>query len=244
MNIVICEDELFFQTDLKEKIAGSLLNANGAVKSVKCYSSAEDFLYDWESGEARCDLLFMDIYLSGETGYAAAERIRQSDDEMIIVFVTSSEDFLIKGYRVGAYRYLLKPVKQEEVDECLAYARKRAGEEKKALWVNKDGIMVRIEQDAVVYVESIGHKICMHMEDGSVCEYVHGGSLSDVEAALKSSGFMRCHKSFIINPRYVTGYRSDLVMLKDQPLFIAIGRKYRKEVLEVLNGYMLSQMPL
>lgn len=59
------------------------------------------------------DILFLDILMPGENGIETAKEIRQYDNNMKIIFLTSSPEFAVQSYTVGAYFYQLKPVWEE-----------------------------------------------------------------------------------------------------------------------------------
>lgn len=59
------------------------------------------------------DISFLDILMPGENGIETAKEIRQYDNNMKIIFLTSSPEFAVQSYTVGAYFYQLKPVWEE-----------------------------------------------------------------------------------------------------------------------------------
>ena len=63
-----------------------------------------------ENYRADYDFLLMDIELPLLSGMSAAEEIRKRDADVGIIFVTNSTQYAIRGYRVGALDYLVKPV--------------------------------------------------------------------------------------------------------------------------------------
>ena len=78
--------------------------------SISTFPSAEKFLEVFDPG--RFDLLLLDIYMEDMTGMEAAEAVRLKDDRVPIVFLTTSQDHLLEGYRVFASGYLMKPLRE------------------------------------------------------------------------------------------------------------------------------------
>ncbi len=72
------------------------------------FSSGEDFLGAFTPG--KYDLIFLDIYMDGITGMETAKRIRQTDHDCRIIFITISPEFAVESYNVNASFYLLKPI--------------------------------------------------------------------------------------------------------------------------------------
>lgn len=73
------------------------------------FRSPLDLLAAIESG-ARYDILLLDVLMPAEDGITAAKEIRQYDKTVHIIFLTSSTEFAVESYVVGAYFYLLKPI--------------------------------------------------------------------------------------------------------------------------------------
>ena len=77
------------------------------------FSSGEDFLGAFTPG--KYDLIFLDIYMDGITGMETAKRIRQTDHDCRIIFITTSPEFAVESYNVNASFYLLKPIGKDGV---------------------------------------------------------------------------------------------------------------------------------
>lgn len=122
---------------------------------------------------------------------------------MKIIFLTSSAEFAVQSYTVGAYYYQLKPIREETffqlmdsvIDEC------RRAEEQSLLLRCKNGIS-RIRLDKLEYCEIIGRALLFHMANGQVLE--SAGSLDKLTAELEGYGnFLRPHRSFLVNMDYI-----------------------------------------
>lgn len=73
------------------------------------YTKPMELLADIEAG-VRFDVLFLDVLMPGINGINAAREIRRYDTAVQIIFVTSSSEFAVQSYVVGAYYYQLKPI--------------------------------------------------------------------------------------------------------------------------------------
>lgn len=92
------------------------------------YTKPMELLADIEAG-VRFDVLFLDVLMPGINGINAAREIRRYDTAVQIIFVTSSSEFAVQSYVVGAYYYQLKPIWKDSffrlTDAVLAECRKR-----------------------------------------------------------------------------------------------------------------------
>lgn len=166
------------------------------------FRSPLELLAEMEKG-LRPDVLVLDIIMPGESGLSAAREIRQFDSDVKIIFLSSSAEFAVQSYTVGAYYYQLKPVREDDfftlldgvIDEC------RRAEERSLLLKCKNGIC-RIRLDRLEYCEIIGRALLFHMANGQVLE--SAGSLDKLSAELeKYGGFLRPHRSFLVNMEYI-----------------------------------------
>lgn len=125
------------------------------------------------------DILFLDILMPGENGIETAKEIRQYDNNMKIIFLTSSPEFAVQSYTVGAYLYQLKPVWEESffrlMDSVLAECTKT--QENSLILRSKEGI-TKIDLEKLEYCEVIGRTLFFHLGNGKVFESV--GSLDDL----------------------------------------------------------------
>ena len=122
-----------------------------------CFENAYDFL---ESRE-RFDIVFFDIMLPGMNGMEAAEKLREYDNDIIIIFTTNMTSFAVKSYEVDALDYILKPISYERVEFKLTKALNliRARGETSVAINNEDGKLIRISSGQIYYIEVTGHKL-------------------------------------------------------------------------------------
>lgn len=166
------------------------------------FQSPLELLAEIEKG-IRFDVLFLDIIMPGENGISAAKEIRQYDNAIKIIFLTSSSEFAVQSYTVDAYFYQLKPIGKESffrlmdsvIDDC-----KKS--QYRSLILRCKGGISRINLDKLEYCEVIGHTLLFHMENHTVMEC--SGSMDDLCSELiQYENFLRPHRSFLINMEYI-----------------------------------------
>ena len=118
--------------------------------------------------KAQFDIILMDIEMKFVNGMAAAEEIRKVDSEVTILFITNTPQYAVRGYEVGALDYILKPVPYftfcQKLSRAVAKIKKR-----RRRWITipvKGGIM-RMELSDIYYIESEGHNLIYHTENGT-----------------------------------------------------------------------------
>lgn len=152
---------------------------------------------------ARFDILFMDILMPGVNGIDAASEIRVFDKAVKIIFLTSSAEFAVQSYTVGAYFYQLKPIWRESffrlMDSVLAACEK---EQMDSIVLRCKTGVARIGLKELEYCEVVHRTLFFHLTSGEVLESF--GSLDDLSAQLEPyQCFLRPHRSYLVNLEYV-----------------------------------------
>lgn len=199
MKIAICDDEEA-QIGLAGRLIHSWSEKSGQPVEVYSFRCAEEFLFRW-SEDKSFDLLFLDIQMKDVTGIELAKTIRESDEKLIIIFVTGFTEYVFQGYDVSALHYLLKPVKEKDLFICLDRAKSILDvNDEKYLVFTAEGDNVRVRLSDIKYVEVMAHYINIYTKNDT---YNLKKSISNFEKELDTSLFIRCHRSYIVNLCYV-----------------------------------------
>ena len=201
------------------------------------YSSADALLWDIETGSARFDLYFLDIYLSGLSGVDAARRIRETDRSALLVFVSSSEEFYRDAFDLYALNYLIKPVDRDKLEPVMKKAVDELSRlQERLLPVTSHGRTYLLRYDEIEYIFSRNHALYFHMTNGE--EKSCYGKLDDVASQLKSDAFARCHQSYIVNLAHVLEHMPGNFRMKDT--VVPISRSYANAAQTALYRYLFN----
>lgn len=209
IKVAIVEDSESASDKLLEYIAAFSKKSEGEFEfETTVYRDAVSFLTNYKSVY---DLVFMDIELPLLDGMTAAEKLRKMDTKIMIIFVTNMSQFAVRGYEVGAFDYILKPVVYNNFELKMKKAASLIRSESDAIVINKPGAVLRVLARDVRYIEVSGHKIVYHLEG----ESVSGGSesLSGLEARLAPLGYVRCNKCYLVNCRHIQCVQGSIVTL-------------------------------
>lgn len=203
INIAICDSDGFFRTNLKDA-AAEYLTKKSISFNIDIYSSGEE-LIALGIEMLLYTMVFLDIDISNMGGMAAAKRIRKVNSEIFIVLVTVHMDYILEGYKVGAFRYLMKNRSDfpESLDECLGAAiAKMDYKVVKKTFKYKEGIK-EIPIERILYIESRLHKLEFHIMENELKIYTMYETLNQVEKELEGNSFARIHQSFLVNVKYI-----------------------------------------
>lgn len=196
INIAVVEDDGSAADLLCEHIR-RYSEEHGKACEVVRFSDASSFL----SGHKNAyDVVFMDIGLPGKDGMTAAEELRRSDGEVVIVFCTSMAQFALKGYSVKALDYIVKPADYMTFSVTFERALRvvERGRSRDVV-VNTANGMECISPSDITYVEIYDHRLMYHLGDKTVESW---GSLKKLSAEL-GDDFVLCNSCYLINLRFV-----------------------------------------
>ncbi len=207
IKIAIVEDSPSASDKLLEYLDVYARKSGEAFESV-VFRDAISFLTGYKS---IYDIVFMDIELPHLDGMAAAEKLRRLDKKILLVFVTNMAQFAVKGYEVDAFDYLVKPVGYNNFELKLKKAIALIRLNSDVVVINKTSGMLRIPAREIRFIESSGHKIVYHTDDGEMTS--SGDSLSELEEKLKPSGFLRCNNCYLVNFRHILSVRGYVITI-------------------------------
>lgn len=230
INIAIVEDDGHY-SDLLERYLTRYEETSEYIFNITMFEDGEDIVTDYK---ANFDIILMDIEMKFMNGMEAAEKIREYDSEVVIIFITNMAQYAIKGYSVNALDFVLKPINyyafSQRIDRALSRMKRR---EKKYIPINVRGGFMKINEDSIYYMESQNHNLIIYTTDG---EYTTRATLREMTDLLDEKKFFRCNKCYLINLEYVTGYiNNDVVVANNQ---LQISRSRKKALLDILNNYI------
>ncbi len=232
MKVAIVEDELHTRKEIR-RLLERYGTENGVTFQIMEFTDGDGLT---EKYNGAYDLILMDVEMPFVDGMTAAEEIRKVDQEVTIIFITQAPQYAIKGYKVGALDYILKPVSyyafSESVRRALGRIKARHPDEN-YITISVKGGARRIEVGSIDYVEVIDHDLYFHM-GGEVTQT--RGTIRDVENELSPYHFFKCNKGCLINLARVTGYlKNDVFVGKDK---LQVSRSRKKPLQEAIHAYL------
>ncbi|MBQ9120157.1 MAG: response regulator transcription factor [Lachnospiraceae bacterium] len=201
IKVAFCDDDLSVLNEISGLLDQYRVEHNRDI-AYSAFHSPLELLAEIEKG-MRVDILFLDVIMPGENGINVAKEIREYDSNVKIIFLTSSSEFAVQSYTVGAYFYQLKPIWAESffrlMDSVISECKKE--QEFSLILRCKTGI-TRIELSRLIYCEVLGRTLLFYLENGKVVERV--GSMDELcDQLAQYESFLRPHRSFLVNMEYV-----------------------------------------
>lgn len=232
IRIAIVEDERTYADTLREYL-DRYATEHGCRFAITAYPDGEDIVRGYRP---EYDIILMDIEMQSMDGMTAARRIRESDDAVVIMFITNMAQYAIQGYEVDALDYVLKPISYFAFSKRLERAisrvdmRQRAG---KSIVISSRGSSSRIPVDSILWIESHGHRLTYHTTNGEYESTVN--SMKSVEESLAGDHFFRCNKCYLVNLSHVRGIADgDALVGNDR---IVVSQSKRGAFVKALTEY-------
>lgn len=231
VNIAIVEDDKS-QAEQLESALNRYSNEFRVPLKTTVFYNAMAFLNKY-SGEY--DIVFMDILMPMLNGMDASRLLREKDDKVMVIFVTNMQQYAIQGYEVGAFDFILKPVRYPEFKLKFTRAMSKLMPQKKvaSILIKSESGMVRLTPDQILYVEVQQHHCVYHTRQGDFRQYQ---TMKSVELQLGEYGFARCNNYLLVNLAYVRKIDGMSVYINDTALPISYPR--RKQFCDKFEEFM------
>ena len=184
------------------------------------------------------------------------EFVQMLETPTMVIFTTAYAEYAIEGFKLSAIDYLLKPFGLQDLTrasekalslyELLQLQEQKhlediATEENAEEQVDDDNVLSvhadrkthLVKMSNIVYAESAGEYVRLHLADGT--KLVTLFRLKNMESSLQSSQFMRVHRSYIINLSHITGYTKGRVFLSNDD-YVPIGENYKEQFTAYMNS--------
>ena len=199
LQIAVCDDEQFYRDKILTLLK-SYCKKHDLESSVQTYCSGEEFLEQKEN-RVKYDIIFMDIDMEGLDGIQTAMQIRQFQSGTYLVFVTAFVDYALEGYKVNAVRYIMKDTMEASIAECMdAILRKMQIAQVQFSFIEGER---KLYTDNILYVESRRHKSIFYYMESDIVNYQIYDKLDTIEQKLSGYGFLRIHKSYLVNMKHI-----------------------------------------
>lgn len=229
--LIICDDEPDMCAHLRELLDRFSEECGIRFQTEECHSGKE--LLD--SLTIDTDIVLLDIRMEPMSGMQAARAIREKNHDVCIIFITTMTQYAMEGYSVHAFGFIKKPVRYAQFRlQMLDSVRLLKSRVHETIMLKTGGQTYNPDIRTIQYFEIFGHDIHVVLEDGGFTFY---GTLTDIEKELSEKYFYRCHKSYLINLRFVSQILSNEVILRDGKR-IPVSKYRRKGLLDSFAKYM------
>lgn len=231
LNICLCDDDENVLNSYFEKIS-ELANINNYAFKIETFKSGESLIFELEDNPNKFNIIIIDIIMKNINGIETTEILRRYGYNGIIIFLTTSKEFALDSFKVEPLNYILKDDRDERFNDIFLKAAIQVyNSYNKNIVISSKPKNKIINLDTIVYMESINRKVLLYniFGESESVNYI----FKDLYEKVKDYGFIRCHKSYIVNIKYIQTFNKLECHLQRQ-IIVPIGRKYSKDFRSVL----------
>lgn len=217
--IAVCDDEKYYREYINNLLI-RYLDKYQLDYNIEMFSSGKDFC-EQSMNLIKYDIVFLDINLKEMNGIDIAYKLRTLKRDVYIVFVTGYINYALEGYKVDAIRYIMKDNLSISLVECMNTIIKRMEIKLNKIEFNFIDGKKQIYIDKILYVESRKHKLNFKIFETVLSEFEMYDKLDNIESKLKEYGFLRTHKSYLVNMKYIkriNNYKAILISNEELPI--------------------------
>ena len=195
------------------------------------YTDGDELLEDYRP---EFDIILLDIEMEFVDGMTAATKIREVDQDVIIIFITNMPQYAINGYQVGALDYILKPLSYYAFSQTMKRAiGRRKSSEKRYIVASERGMKQKVDASEILYVEVINHDLIFHTKNGIINSK---GTMKETMKELEGLSFFQCNKGYLVNLEFVDAITGNDVKVGEE--YLLVSRAKKKPLIDALNEYM------
>ena len=231
IRIAICDDDEKFSEIFKTEVS-RLFSKQGVENIIQTYSNPNNFKCKIRT--VKYDIIFMDIDMPEITGIELASEIREAGSDAALVFVSNHDHFVFESFRYSAYRFIRKSNLIYDTSEMVSSYCRMIKKRPANMIFELEGKKNSVEDlSQIMYFYSIRHNILFYKSDkSSVRLAAHTYTMELLEKMLRDNGFIRIHKTYLLNFKWILRIENDNICLKDGdklPLSRGRSEKVKKE---------------
>ena len=235
LKIAICEDRADDLALLRNHIEDHFARM-GYAGEISSFETGEALLS--ASKTEAFDAIFMDIILPGSSGFDVARKIRESDPDCLLFFITITANHALESYALRATSYIIKPITTDSIDNALYVCRDELARKGRVVDIpfGRDGSL-SLPVANIQYVEVYNNYSRFHLHGK-----VHDAriALDDVEQLLGGIPFLRCHRSYLVNMNHVGKINNKDFLMKNGDT-VPIRTNGRNEVKSAIAGFLVGR---
>ena len=155
-----------------------------------------------EMNERVPDILIMDINLQDGNGIETVKHLQKLHPKLKVIYLTGIINYATAIFETNPAYFLVKPSNENNLSDAITKVSKEIEFDKSdSIVIKTSGSEIILYRREIMYVESQGRKLVLYMADGKKSEIYEK---MDVIQEKLGASFIRSHKSFLINMKYIT----------------------------------------
>ena len=233
VRIAICDDDGACRERLRKVVISCEALPNNA--EIEGFSNGEALVSSHAANPF--DIVFLDIQMDGMSGLETGQTIRSADRNVIIIFLTSYQQFVFQTFKIEAFDYIVKPADAPTIIDVLNRAlNKYRAQHYIIQFKSQDGRNNALDVSEIILFESHNRTIKIITKDAY---YYSSGSLNKYEHLLIPYGFLRCHQTYLVNMSYIKSIENtEIVTVFNHKVNMSVRKK--QACIRAFNAYIVK----
>lgn len=229
MNVAICDDEKVWQEEIKRYLY-EYGKSRRVEMFVQCFSDGQTCI---KETSGKYDIIFMDFQMAVVNGKETAKKIRQTNSDSAIIFISAYPLVAMDVFEVKTFRFLAKPINVDKLFTAIDDYRKESAEEHFLLLKAHDRT-IRIKISDIIWAEARKNHTLIHTLKEDVEVLIN---LKAVERKLPQDKFFRCHNAYITSFGHIKHHNNTEIHYNDGSI-IYISRHRLAKFRSALEEYI------
>jgi len=234
MNVAVCEDNASDAAEICDYLSAHF-NNNGYIGDIRVFENGEALLAAFAPGAF--DVIFLDIFMNGISGMETAKKLRVTDRNFALVFITNSRQHSMEAFALRACAYVPKPIEPESMEIAFMQCQDVFRQNARFIEVTVDRQNVKIPLINIFYIEVYDKDALFHTTIGVLKTRV---SLETIEPKLGGM-FLRCHRSYIVNMNHMAKIGKQDILLKNGDS-VPMRQRGRLEIRAAYGGFLTDRL--
>lgn len=231
LRIAICDDEIDYTLHIQSKI--SSWNTSDIQPKIETFNNGDSLVH--AHTKFPFDIIFLDVVMPIFNGIEVAREIRKTDSSVKIVFLTSSPEYAVDSYTVKATNYLLKPIDDTKLYQCLNELYEGLKSVQKMIYIKCSNSIHTIPLNDIEYIEAQNKHTLFVLKNNQILESIEIFYLHE-DKLLLTDGFIKCHRSYIVNINHIDTYTAKEIRMRSG-YRIPISRTYHSDFEKAYFSY-------
>ncbi len=235
LRIAVCDDE-HICLENEKRIIENYLSGRNEKAVIDTFISARELLAS--ASEIQYDLFMLDVEMPGMDGMEVAWKLHEINEKALIVFISAYIKYASHGYRVNAFRYILKDENIEEyIKECLKRIVKNIGIDNRKINIEFTIGKRELRVNDIIYIKRQGNYTLFEIDNNNKEILKQKKPVKKVREIMAQYEFITVSSGVSVNPYHVKDVKDNKVWLDNGQEFSIPYRNYE----DFLNAYRLFE---
>lgn len=242
--IGVCDDNPILAKNIAQAVKGAFSKHQG-VYEVESFANGSVLLD--QNKTSPFDVLFLDIDMPNVSGFDIAKALREDFSHCFIVFVTSHAELVFESFDFQPFNFIRKTSSiplEDSISPIVDKLVQHLKQDDKIIIEDDSSRKRSVFIRDIVYIESNGHHIIYSLQEREQINKVRvRGKMQDCEEQLSAYDFVRIHKGYLVNLKYITHIKTKSSEVELMQKFnLPLSKYYKPSVDEKYTKYLRTKV--